>query len=635
MEVQEQDPAVFQLLEDVGRTLEETRLYVVNEQQIRKKAENDLQCQKEELEQLRKFKQETESTLYNEIASLNATVLAKGSRIVELEQLLHDERENTKTAIQSAVDKAVLETVEHEIVTREVKIREAVELLRKVELKNENHKSNGSDNISKQDLMKKYKALELKCLQKDEQVETLQSQNINMKTKCSRFEQTIKEMKERDQENIKRTKTTSRKILKLEEQIVQLKEQLAGKKSMQLDLEQSKRELRLFKKNVLKKSKLAMESLKSEHAEAIKSVREEHRRQINRVNRKHKKAKEDQESAASNSVTANAPRKKSWSKEGEAVKSLQEKVNKSRLEKDFAKKNREKIAAASTLSESSTSSSTTSKLSPESDFMSQKNRLLATSMTNDGNQKGEKHRSKHSQVLMMVEEALEVGHQSMGRGTPNNNQRQKEEVNPVTVGSLSNFDDINNKAPSSIPLTNTTTSTTTTTASASSSSLQVNVDSPIPRDSINSEEEATTPDGFFDVDDNVHEHIDEHSISGGSGGDDIEEGDNSFVEKLSSNTSPLKNTKTKMKKKMKGGLKRLKSVFKKKTPTSPKNTPTSPRKSGGMDSSSPKKKKSGLLKGTKKKKKKKLSPGNEEEKHLRPTSSSFSSLDDKLAKLGL
>ena len=55
MEVQEQDPAVFQLLEDVGRTLEETRLYVVNEQQIRKKAENDLQCQKEELEQCPKM----------------------------------------------------------------------------------------------------------------------------------------------------------------------------------------------------------------------------------------------------------------------------------------------------------------------------------------------------------------------------------------------------------------------------------------------------------------------------------------------------------------------------------------------------------------------------------------------------
>ena len=220
-----------------------------------------------------------------------------------------------------------------------------------------------------------------------------------------------------------------------------------------------------------------------------------------------------------------------------------------------------------------------------------------------------KHRSKHSQVLMMVSSALDVGRESMMSKSKNKKG---------------------------------TTTDTTTFVPSPSTPLNVSIQSPTANteDNKDNENEATTPVGFFDVDDEEEEEvegIEENEIHKMENeilkmeeqldkGMDSPSNVKEDLEERPKRRSRGEKIKGELKKKISSPLKRLSSVFGKK-----KKKKNEIEKSGevAVEKSSPKKKKkkkkSGLKSGSKSQKK--------NDTQGRGSSGTFEDLEAKLARL--
>ena len=219
-----------------------------------------------------------------------------------------------------------------------------------------------------------------------------------------------------------------------------------------------------------------------------------------------------------------------------------------------------------------------------------------------------KHRSKHSQVLMMVSSALDVGRESM-------------------MGKIKNKKG--------------TTTDTTTFVPSPSTPLNVSIQSPTvnTEDNKDNENEATTPVGFFDVDDAEEEEvegIEENEIHKMENeilkmeeqldkGMDSPSNVKEDLEERPKRRSRGEKIKGELKKKISSPLKRLSSVFQKKK----KNEIERDAGEVAVEKSSPKKKKkkkkSGLKSGSKSQKK--------NDTQGRGSSGTFEDLEAKLARL--
>ena len=109
-------------------------------------------------------------------------------------------------------------------------------------------------------------------------------------------------------------------------------------------------------------------------------------------------------------------------------------------------------------------------------YNNQEQAIEMNDVASNKNKTVKKHRSKHSQVLMMVSSALDVGRESMMSKTKNKKG---------------------------------TTTDTTTFVPSPSTPLNVSIQSPTANteDNKDNENEATTPVGFFDVDDEEEEEV--------------------------------------------------------------------------------------------------------------------------------
>ena len=220
-----------------------------------------------------------------------------------------------------------------------------------------------------------------------------------------------------------------------------------------------------------------------------------------------------------------------------------------------------------------------------------------------------KHRSKHSQVLMMVSSALDVGRESM-------------------MGKIKNKKG--------------TTTDTTTFVPSPSTPLNVSIQSPTANteDNKDNENEATTPVGFFDVDDAEEEEVEEVE---GIEENEIHKMENEILkmeEQLDKGMDSPSNVKEdleerpkrrsrgekikgELKKKISSPLKRLSSVFGKKKKK--KNEIESEAGEKSSPKKKKKKKKSGLKSGSKSQKK--------NDTQGRGSSGTFEDLEAKLARL--
>ena len=221
-----------------------------------------------------------------------------------------------------------------------------------------------------------------------------------------------------------------------------------------------------------------------------------------------------------------------------------------------------------------------------------------------------KHRSKHSQVLMMVSSALDVGRESM-------------------MGKIKNKKG--------------TTTDTTIFVPSPSTPLNVSIQSPTANteDNKDNENEATTPVGFFDVDDAEEEEvegIEENEIHKMENeilkmeeqldkGMDSPSNVKEDLEERPKRRSRGEKIKGELKKKISSPLKRLSSVFGKQKKK--KNKIERDAGEVAVEKSSPKKKKkkkkSGLKSGSKSQKK--------NDTQGRGSSGTFEDLEAKLARL--
>ena len=159
---------------------------------------------------------------------------------IQLQKDLIQEKEESATELTLAVDKAVLETMEHELITRETKINEAVALLRKVEFKSKNQQHNHTATATSN-----LKVLQLKYDRKEKELDRRQS-IIKQK------DQELKMLKEalattnvqNEKDTMSFRKQSVRKENVLKEQINELKTKLEANSEIHLQLDQSKRELR-------------------------------------------------------------------------------------------------------------------------------------------------------------------------------------------------------------------------------------------------------------------------------------------------------------------------------------------------------------------------------------------------------
>jgi len=228
------------LLRQVEQTLIETNTYVQTQQTQRALAETATKELQQQLQQQQNENRNSNSTINNEVATLRARLIASESTSIQLQKDLIQEKEESATELTLAVDKAVLETMEHELITRETKINEAVALLRKVEFKSKNQQHNHTATATSN-----LKVLQLKYDRKEKELDRRQS-IIKQK------DQELKMLKEaltttnvqNEKDTLSFRKQSVRKENVLKEQINELKTKLEANSEIHLQLDQSKRELR-------------------------------------------------------------------------------------------------------------------------------------------------------------------------------------------------------------------------------------------------------------------------------------------------------------------------------------------------------------------------------------------------------
>ena len=412
------------LLIQVENTLTETQQYVEAQQEARRLAEETAEKLAEQLHQL-SATTHTETKYLEEIATLRARVLEKKAACVQLEQELAQEREAAAATLRAAVDKAVLDTMEHELLTREAKINDAVKLLRKVESKSNSASVVNASNCHNTTAGTRLNSLQVRFAAKEQELDRVQSELRGKNIKCQELEQTLVEARIQAKEDATARKVVLRKANKLEQKMQNLESNLEEKREVGLQLDQAKRELRLHKKQHKTKLKMAVEKLSGDHTEAVQSIREEHRRQINRIHRKKQQQDKADEATKQKGIAIEyvaTSKSRRWSSEQRSVEALQQKLEQSHIEKNAKAKGKMKKGV--------------------------QNKGVV-----------QKHRSQHSQVLLMVGSALDVGKKSMAKLSP--------------------------RKATAVPLL--------------PPPLQMSVQSPTV--TTGTEDDATTPVGFFDVDD--------------------------------------------------------------------------------------------------------------------------------------
>ena len=225
-------------------------------------------------------------------------------------------------------------------------------------------------------------------------------------------------------------------------------------------------------------------------------------------------------------------------------------------------------------------------------YNNQEQAIEMNAVASGKNKTVKKHRSKHSQVLMMVSSALDVGRESM-MGKSKNKKG--------------------------------TTTDTTTFVPSPSTPLNVSIQSPTvnTEDNKDNENEATTPVGFFDVDDEEEEEVE------GIEENEIHKMENEILkmeEQLDKGMDSPSNVKEDLEERPKRRSRgeKIKGELKKK-----KNEIESQADEVAVEKSSPKKKKkkkkSGLKSGSKSQKK--------NDTQGRGSSGTFEDLEAKLARL--
>ena len=235
-------------------------------------------------------------------------------RKVELERddfrkMLESERESAPTKLRDAVAAAVADTMAREVVVRERKVNEAVALAVSVERKM------AASGMTLGNAGAARNRMHTEGIQRDrdgtvgdgrggniadEKIIPAMREDLKMARESIKNEKSARSLAEAEVVQLRgelkvamqdlsvARQRTREKVRHLRSRIEEL-EMAAGERSdAEAQHDQTKREFRNFKRMAADKTKKAMEMLRQEHAEMVQSLRDEHRRMLNRAYQKHK-----------------------------------------------------------------------------------------------------------------------------------------------------------------------------------------------------------------------------------------------------------------------------------------------------------------------------------------------------------